>query len=125
MLPPEVAARIEEVRQRLRESPFDAPTATELVGLELTPPILAAAVRAGLLVNVGDGVYLGPEARRDAVSRLATLEQPFTTSQARSALQTSRRVVVPLLRWLDADSVTLRHPDDRRELRRGELNHQV
>ena len=48
---------------------------------------------------------------------LAALEQPFTTSQARTALGTSRRVVLPLLAHLDRTGRTLRLPDDRRRLR--------
>ena len=58
---------------------------------------LGAAVRAGLLLRVTDGVYLLPGADRLAAARLASLPQPFTTSTARQALDTSRRVVVPLL----------------------------
>ncbi|MGI8653226.1 MAG: selenocysteine-specific translation elongation factor [Geodermatophilaceae bacterium] len=115
-LPDEVQARIETIRERLRGNPFDAFSAAELAQLDLTPVILAAAVRAGLLVAVGDGVFLAPDARQVAVARLERLEQPFTTSQARTALQTSRRVALPVLQWLDASGVTQRLPDDRRRL---------
>lgn len=118
-LPPAVERRIEEVRERLRDNPFDAPTATELADLALTPVVLAAAVRAGLLIAIGDGVFLTGEAQEAAVARLEKLEQPFTTSQARTALQTTRRVALPLLQWLDAAGVTQRLPDDRRQLRPG------
>jgi len=118
-LPDDLATRIEEVRERLRHNPFDAPRPTELSALDLTPVVLAAAVRAGLLVAVGDGVFLAPGAREEAIARLENLEQPFTTGQARDALQTSRRVALPVLRWLDAAGVTQRLPDDRRGLRRG------
>jgi selenocysteine-specific elongation factor len=38
-------------------------------------------------------------------------------SEARQALQSSRRVVVPLLEMLDREGVTRRLPDDRRALR--------
>ena len=38
---------------------------------------------------------------------------PFTTSQARSALGTSRRVIVPLLEYFDSTGVTLRQEDTR------------
>lgn len=121
-LPADVAAGIEKVRARLRQNPFDAPTSTDLADLRLTPLVLAAAVRAGLLVAVGDGVFLAQGAREAAVARLETLEQPFTTSQARTVLQTSRRVALPLLQWLDAAGLTQRLPDDRRRLSRGEVS---
>ena len=45
---------------------------------------------------------------------LAGLPQPFTLSEARRALDTSRRVAVPLLELLDRAGATRRLPDDRR-----------
>lgn len=116
-LPAHVAEKIERVRERLRNNAFDAPTPTELTDLDLSPTMLTAAVRAGLLITVGDGVFLQPEVQQAAVERLKQLPQPFTTSQARAALQTSRRVALPLLRWLDAAGITVRLPDDRRQVR--------
>ena len=121
-LPAEVEERIQRVRERLRDNAFDAPTPTEFAELELSPAMLTAAVRVGLLITVGDGVFLRPEAQDAAQERLQTLPQPFTTSQARTALQTSRRVALPVLQWLDAAGVTVRLPDDRRRLTGSEVN---
>ena len=56
-----------------------------------------------------------PTRRRPRI--LAGLEQPFTTSQARQALRTSRRVAIPLLEYLDRTRVTERLPGDLRRLR--------
>ncbi|WP_283136118.1 SelB C-terminal domain-containing protein [Rhizohabitans arisaemae] len=39
---------------------------------------------------------------------LTLLPQPFTASQARSVLGTSRRVVIPLLEYLDGHGHTVR-----------------
>jgi selenocysteine-specific elongation factor len=39
---------------------------------------------------------------------LARLDQPFTTSQARQALDTTRRIAVPLLEHLDSRGWTQR-----------------
>ena len=58
-----------------------------------------------------------PGADELAVSLLTPLPQPFTTSEARTALGTSRRVVLPLLAYLDKTACTVRLPDDRRRLR--------
>jgi selenocysteine-specific elongation factor len=69
------------------------------------------------VIRVGDGVVLLPDAPERAVARLAELEQPFTVSEARRALGTSRRVALPLLSHLDAVGRTVRLPDDRRRLR--------
>jgi len=49
---------------------------------------------------------------------LAGLPQPFTTSQARQALDTSRRVVLALLAHLDRTGRTVRLPDDTRRVTR-------
>tara|TARA_R110002094_G_scaffold106134_1_gene104730 strand:- start:7118 stop:9019 length:1902 start_codon:yes stop_codon:yes gene_type:complete len=49
-----------------------------------------------------------------AATTLATAfpaPQPFTTSQARTALATSRRVIVPLLEHFDSRCITIRHQD--------------
>ena len=48
---------------------------------------------------------------------LAGLPQPFTLSEARQALDTTRRVAVPLLELLDRAGATRRLPDDRRTVR--------
>jgi selenocysteine-specific elongation factor len=60
---------------------------------------------------------LAPGAPERAARILAGLQQPFTTSNARQALGTSRRVAIPLLEWLDRAGVTRRLPDDRRLVR--------
>jgi selenocysteine-specific elongation factor len=57
-----------------------------------------------------------PGADRLAVAELGRLPQPFTASEARSRLGTSRRVVLPLLEHLDRAGLTRRLPDDRREI---------
>jgi selenocysteine-specific elongation factor len=48
---------------------------------------------------------------------LAGLPQPFTAAEARQALRTTRRVVIPLLELLDREGITRRLPDDRRIMR--------
>jgi len=75
------------------------------------------AARAGALLRVGPGIVLLSGADDEAVRRLAALPQPFTTSEARQALGTTRRVALPLLDHLDRRGLTLRLPDDRRRLR--------
>ncbi|MCA0143897.1 selenocysteine-specific translation elongation factor [Blastococcus sp. LR1] len=117
-LPPAVQKAVDEIRARLVLDPFAAPEAPDLVAAGLGIRELAAAVRSGQLVKIGDGVYLAPEVEGVARTRLATVPQPFTLSQARQAWGTSRRVAVPLMEWLDARGVTERLPDNSRRLRR-------
>jgi selenocysteine-specific elongation factor len=115
-LPAEIRAGVEAVRADLAEAPFVAPEAYRLAELGLGRRELAAAARAGALLRVADGIYLLPGADSAAAAVLAGLPQPFTLSEARRALGTTRRVAVPLLELLDARGLTRRDPDDRRIL---------
>ena len=63
-------------------------------------------------------VLLGPESDDRAVEVLRGLPQPFTTSEARTALGTSRRVALALLGHLDRRGATTRLPDDHRRVTR-------
>lgn len=115
-LPPSVDAAVGTVEQWLADEPFRAPEADELAELGLGPKELAAAVRTGRLTRIADGVVLGPDALDRAAGVLATLPQPFTVSEARRAMDTTRRVAVPLLELLDARRVTRRGGDGTRTL---------
>jgi selenocysteine-specific elongation factor len=113
-VPAEIRAAVEVVRADLAAARFLAPEAGRLAGLGLGRRELAAAVRAGALLRVADGIYLLPGADTAAAGVLAGVPQPFTLSEARRALGTSRRVAVPLLELLDSRGLTRRLPDDRR-----------
>jgi selenocysteine-specific elongation factor len=101
----------------LAADPLAAPDAGRLRELGLDGAALAALARQGLVLRVSDTVVLAPGADDEAVSRLAALAQPFTVSQARQVLGSSRRVVLPLLSYLDHSGRTVRLPDDTRRLR--------
>lgn len=117
-----------------RDRPFRAPEAHELRELGLGSRELAAAEQRGRLLRLGgrsghggagtgggtakegEGIVLGPTAPAQAMRLLAGLEQPFTTSQARQALDTTRRTVIPLLEHLDARGWTRRLDAGHREV---------
>ena len=103
---------------RLAASPVDAPEAAELVTLGLGARELAAAARAGRLLRLTGDVVLLPDGPARAMRVLAALPQPFTLSQARQALGTTRRVAVPLLEHLDGRGWTRRLDGQLREVRR-------
>jgi selenocysteine-specific elongation factor len=113
-LPPRIVAAWAQVREDLGTEPFGAPDANRLAELGLDKRALAALERAGQLLRVDAAIVLLPGADREAERRLAALPQPFTTSEARQALGTSRRVALPLLAYLDRKGLTRRLPDDRR-----------
>jgi selenocysteine-specific elongation factor len=116
-LPPRIADAVREVLDGLADDPFAAPDTERLRALGLDARALAAAARVGLLLRVADLIVLAPDADKAAAGVLAGLDQPFTTSQARQALGTSRRVAIPLLEYLDRARVTERLPGDLRRIR--------
>ncbi|MGV0794375.1 SelB domain-containing protein [Mycolicibacterium sp. XJ1819] len=115
-LPQRVDEAVRTLEERLAAEPFRAPEADELRGLGLGPRELAAAVRAKRLTKIADGVVLGPDALERAVKILTTLPRPFTAAEAKRALNTTRRVAIPLLERLDAQRLTRRGEDGTRTL---------
>jgi selenocysteine-specific elongation factor len=115
-LPARVETALRTLREWLTTNSFRAPEADELAGLDLGPRELAAAVRAGRLTRIADGVVLGPDALEHAADVLKALPQPFTVADAKRALNTTRRVAVPLLEALDARHITRRADDSTRTM---------
>ncbi|MFB9378794.1 selenocysteine-specific translation elongation factor [Kineococcus gynurae] len=113
-LPPALVRAAAALKRELAADEFAAPTAERLRELGIGPAEQAALDRAGALRRLGDGVLLGPDCLPRAAARLAALPQPFSVSEARQALGSSRRVVLPLLGALDGSGATRRGPDDRR-----------
>ena len=105
------------VLDALAQDPFGAPDAEQLRTLGLDVRALATAARLGLLLRIADLIVLAPGADKEAARILGTLDQPFTTSQARQALHTTRRVAIPLLEYLDRARITERVSGDLRQLR--------
>jgi len=100
--------------ERLAYDPFDAPNQDELRTLDRA--VLGHAARSGRLLHLGAGIYVAAVAPAIAVERFGKLEQPFSVSDARQALNSTRRVVVPLLEHLDSARLTRRLPDGTRIL---------
>lgn len=107
-------AGIAAIEVRLTERPFDAPEAEDLIALGIGPRELAAAERVGRIVRLDGGVVLLPSAPAMAMRELSRLPQPFTTSEARQALSTTRRIVIPLLEHLDGRGWTRRSDSQHR-----------
>ncbi|MEO6502060.1 MAG: selenocysteine-specific translation elongation factor [Jatrophihabitantaceae bacterium] len=105
------------VDQRLAKDPFDAPERGELSELGLGVRDLAAAARAGRVLRLAPDLVVAPDAAQRAVALVRALPQPFTASEARQALGTTRRVAVPLLEHLDAAGLTVRIDGTRRAVR--------
>ncbi|MGV0872080.1 SelB domain-containing protein [Mycolicibacterium sp. XJ879] len=113
-LPPRVDEAVRTVEKWLAAKPFRAPEADQLSELGLGARELAAAIRAERLTRIADGVVLGADAFDRAAEILQTLPQPFTVAETKRALNTTRRVAVPLLEQLDKRGRTRRAEDGTR-----------
>jgi len=107
---------LRRIEARLAEEPFAAPERPDLDAAGLGPREVAAAVRTGRLLRLPDDVLLLPSGPAMAMRVLAGLPQPFTLSEARQALGTTRRVAVPLLEHLDGRGWTRRVDGSHREV---------
>ncbi|MDQ6849391.1 MAG: selenocysteine-specific translation elongation factor [Actinomycetota bacterium] len=114
---------VRSIEAQLRDAPFAAPESTDLADLGLGRRELAAAERAGRLVRISADIVLLPSAPAVALEALRALPQPFTTSQARQALGTTRRVAVPLLEYLDEHDRTERVDGSTRRVRKAAETH--
>lgn len=107
---------IATLEERLRSAPFQAPDADDLAAQGLGTRELAAAAAQGRVMRLPGEVILLPSAPALAMRELARLPQPFTTSEARQALTTTRRVAIPLLEHLDGRGWTRRVDAGHREV---------
>lgn len=105
---------LSKLEAHLTDDPFAAPERTDLDDWGLGRRELAAAERLGRIVRLTDDVVLLPTGPARAMRVLTTVSQPFTASQARQALGTTRRVVIPLLEHLDRRGWTVRVDANRR-----------
>lgn len=121
--PPAVQRALDALRADLARAPFQAPEAARLSELGLGPRQVASLVRSGALLRVTDGVVLLPGADDRAVAVLAGLGPEFTLSAARQALDTSRRVAVPLLELLARTGRTVRTPEGNHRLAPDDRDH--
>ncbi|TDB83231.1 selenocysteine-specific translation elongation factor, partial [Actinomadura sp. KC216] len=114
-LPEALEKAVQQLERDLAAAPFGAPNADRLAELGLGNTELAAAERVGRLLRIAPGIVLLPDADRRALDVLTTLPQPFTLSDARQAMGTTRRVAVPLLELLAARGLTRRTEDGEHE----------
>ncbi len=113
---PELGPWLAIVQDRLSVDPFAAPEQAELDALGASRQAVAAAVTADRLLLLPGGIALLPDAPALAMRLLAGIAQPFTASEARQALSTTRRVAIPLLEHLDRRGWTRRVDGARREV---------
>ena len=105
------------IRGALDAEPFSPPLLDDLRRrFGLTPPLLQHLIDQGQLVRVSEEVVFSRDAVEQALTRFRTHlrgNPSLSVAAARDLLRSSRRYVLPLLEWLDAQKITRRVGDDR------------
>ena len=116
-LTPEQEASAGAFLAELELQPFNPPPAADLMRRHhLTPALLQYLVAQQKVVRLNEDTVFARSAYDAAVSRLRTHlaeHRTLTVAAARDVLGSSRRYVLPLLEWLDAQKITRRVGDDR------------
>jgi selenocysteine-specific elongation factor len=101
----------------LESQPFNPPPLADLLRRHaLTPALLQYLVADGRIVRVNEDTVFARSAYDEAVRLLRahlTAHRTLTVAAARDLLGSSRRYVLPLLEWMDAQKITRRVGDDR------------
>ena len=115
-LPADLQPLAEALRQRVSSNPFDPPPSKQLAPDAQTQQTLKFLIDQNELIEITNDVVLSREAfekMRSTIADLILSNGPATVSQLRSALKSSRRVMVPLLERLDREGFTRRVGDQR------------
>jgi selenocysteine-specific elongation factor len=115
-LTPQLERASAAIRSALASKPFDPPSRKEMAQTAEARQALKFFLQKGEAIELSDEVVLGSEAfkkMRDAIVAFIRGRGPATVAELRQALESSRRIMVPLLERLDRDGVTKRVGDRR------------
>jgi selenocysteine-specific elongation factor len=115
-LPVELQPVESKICEALAKKPFDPPPRREIETDLDAQRVLGFLIETGEVSEVGSDVILlreNFERMKDAVADFISENGPATVSELRQRLQSSRRIMVPLLERLDRDGVTRRVGDKR------------
>lgn len=109
---------LENLEQKLLQEAFTPPNWSELPGLQKIDPGMWKVLETYLLETgraekIAPDLVLLTQTLEQGKLRLAELPAPFAASQARDALQTSRKFVIPLLEHFDQVGFTQRQGEVR------------
>ena len=115
-LPDEIRAVAQSIEESLRRAPLNPPGRGELASEDASRRALSFLLRSGTATELNDKVVILTEVYEDACDRILAFlkaEGQATASDLRQHLDTSRRVIMPLLERMDAEGRTSRHGDYR------------
>ena len=115
-LPPALQKPAEKIRAALNAKPFDPPSVKEFAPDNASQQALKFLLQTGEAMEVNKEVVMLTEAftrAQEEVRKFLSARGPATAGELRQALGTSRRVIIPLLEYLDKQGVTRRDGDKR------------
>lgn len=116
-LPQNLVEAANKIRHLISEKPFDPPARKQIAPDPPSRQALKFLIEQREVIEVADDVVLSKDAfaRMKAVIADSIIRNgPGTVSQLRKVLGTSRRVIVPLLEFLDRQGFTRRVGDERK-----------
>jgi selenocysteine-specific elongation factor len=116
VLPQAIEETASDLRARLAANPFDPPSRGVLAPDATAARALRFLLETGEAVEVGAGLVMTAEhvARaRELVAAVIRERGEATLADIRARLACSRRVLVPLLEYLDRTGLTVRHGETR------------
>ena len=115
-LPERLRVAGERVRAALAERPLEPPNRNELSPTEADAAALRFFIETAQAVALGDELVLSIEAIDTATTIIrqhVAAHGPSTASELKSALGTTRRIIIPLLEYFDRHGITRRVGDRR------------
>lgn len=115
-LPAELQTVEKKIREALGQKPFDPPSRREIESDPHASQVLRFLIESGEVIEIEADVVLlreNFERMKNAVADFISENGPATVSELRQKLQSSRRIMVPLLERLDREGVTQRVGDKR------------
>jgi len=117
-LPAELRPVETRIRQALSQKPFDPPSRRDIESDRDAQHVLRFLIESGEVIELGPDTVLLRESLgriKARISEFISKNGPATVSELRQAVVSSRRIMVPLLEWLDREGFT-RRIGDRRSL---------
>jgi selenocysteine-specific elongation factor len=115
-LPPHLKESAGKVRKALSEKPIDPPSVAAIAPDPAAQQALRFLIQTGEALELAKEIVMLADAYRsacDQVRKFLAEKKSATTSELRQLLGSSRRVIIPLLEYLDRQGVTVREGDKR------------
>lgn len=116
LLPPSLQAAGARIRSALSAKPLEPPPRKELSAGSGSEDAIRFLIQTGEVVELSPELVMNVSAvgrSREIIRSVIAERGPASASELREALGTNRRVIIPLLEWLDREGFTRRIGDKR------------